>query len=88
MHNLYQAATSQFPEDGRLTGVRLYLKYQINLTQSAKFLLTKHFFFCRVELGKQLAKAIQPELEGPEPVTSHDSSTNGLINFIKKHSAK
>lgn len=41
-----------------------------------------------VELGKQLAKAIQPELEGPEPVTSHDSSTNGLINFIKKHSAK
>jgi len=41
-----------------------------------------------VELGKQLAKAIQPELEGPEPVTSHDSSTNGLINFIKKHSTK
>ncbi|KAJ7360579.1 hypothetical protein OS493_015687 [Desmophyllum pertusum] len=41
-----------------------------------------------VELGKQLAKAIQPELDGPEPVTSHDSSTNGLVNFIKKHSAK
>lgn len=41
-----------------------------------------------VELGKQLAKAIQPELEAPGPVTSHDSSTNGLINFIKKHSAK
>ncbi|XP_068721298.1 glucose-6-phosphate isomerase-like [Montipora capricornis] len=40
-----------------------------------------------VELGKQLAKAIQPELEAPGPVTSHDSSTNGLINFIKKHSA-
>ena len=42
------------------------------------------FFSYRVELGKQLAKAIQPELEGPEPVTSHDSSTNGLINYIKK----
>lgn len=38
-----------------------------------------------VELGKQLAKAIQPELAGNEPVTSHDSSTNGLINFIKSH---
>ena len=46
------------------------------------------FFSYRVELGKQLAKAIQPELEGPEPVRSHDSSTNGLINYIKKHSAK
>lgn len=38
-----------------------------------------------VELGKQLAKIIQPELKGPEPVASHDSSTNGLITFIKTH---
>lgn len=38
-----------------------------------------------VELGKQLAKAIEPELEKAEPVTSHDSSTNGLLNFIKSH---
>lgn len=36
-----------------------------------------------VELGKQLAKAIQPELKGTNPVSTHDSSTNGLINFIK-----
>ncbi|WAR13321.1 G6PI-like protein [Mya arenaria] len=36
-----------------------------------------------VELGKQLAKVIQPELRGSDPVTSHDSSTNGLINFFK-----
>jgi len=36
-----------------------------------------------VELGKQLAKAIEPEMEGSDPVSSHDSSTNGLINFIK-----
>ncbi len=43
--------------------------------------------FDRVELGKQLAKAIEPELEGPSPVTSHDSSTNGLLNFIKSHSS-
>ncbi|XP_013777447.1 glucose-6-phosphate isomerase [Limulus polyphemus] len=36
-----------------------------------------------VELGKQLAKVIQPELKGKDPVSTHDSSTNGLINFIK-----
>ena len=36
-----------------------------------------------VELGKQLAKAILPELNGTAPVTSHDSSTNGLINDYK-----
>ncbi|XP_078462595.1 glucose-6-phosphate isomerase-like [Lampetra fluviatilis] len=38
-----------------------------------------------VELGKQLAKAIEPELTSPGEVTSHDSSTNGLIGFIKQH---
>jgi glucose-6-phosphate isomerase len=36
-----------------------------------------------VELGKQLAKAILPELEGDQPVSSHDTSTNGLINDYK-----
>ena len=36
-----------------------------------------------VELGKQLAKKILPELQSAGPVTSHDSSTNGLINAIK-----
>ena len=36
-----------------------------------------------VELGKQLAKAILPELDGTEMVSSHDSSTNGLINYYK-----
>jgi len=37
-----------------------------------------------VELGKQLAKAIEPELAGAAPVTSHDASTNGLINALKQ----
>ncbi len=37
-----------------------------------------------VELGKQLAKKILPELDGTELVKSHDSSTNGLINHFKK----
>ena len=36
-----------------------------------------------VELGKQLANRILPELQGSEKVTSHDSSTNGLINQFK-----
>ncbi|MBN1135648.1 MAG: glucose-6-phosphate isomerase [Anaerolineae bacterium] len=36
-----------------------------------------------VELGKQLAKAILPELEGEQQVTTHDASTNGLINCYK-----
>merc|ERR1711865_807116 len=40
-----------------------------------------------VELGKALAKAILPELESSGEVSSHDSSTNGLINYYKKHKA-
>ncbi|WP_215224819.1 glucose-6-phosphate isomerase [Echinicola shivajiensis] len=36
-----------------------------------------------VELGKVLAKNILPELEGDEKVSSHDASTNGLINAYK-----
>ncbi|CAH1738213.1 unnamed protein product [Aphis gossypii] len=38
-----------------------------------------------VELGKQLAKKIEPELQTPNIIKSHDSSTNGLINFIKSN---
>jgi len=37
-----------------------------------------------VELGKQLAQNIYPELLEKRPVSTHDSSTNGLINFYKK----
>ncbi len=37
-----------------------------------------------VELGKQLASAIFPELTSNEPVIGHDSSTNGLINAYKE----
>ncbi|MFV0150843.1 glucose-6-phosphate isomerase [Empedobacter stercoris] len=36
-----------------------------------------------VELGKQLANVILPELENDEQITSHDASTNGLINTYK-----
>ncbi len=37
-----------------------------------------------VELGKQLANRILPELGQPQPVTAHDSSTNGLINAFNR----
>ena len=36
-----------------------------------------------VELGKQLAQAILPELKNSKKITSHDASTNGLINYYK-----
>jgi glucose-6-phosphate isomerase len=37
-----------------------------------------------VELGKVLANGILPELKDQNEATSHDSSTNGLINAYKK----
>ncbi|MDR3575164.1 MAG: glucose-6-phosphate isomerase [Anaerolineaceae bacterium] len=36
-----------------------------------------------VELGKQLAKTILPELKQEQGELKHDSSTNGLINYYK-----
>lgn len=39
-----------------------------------------------VELGKVLANKILPELESNEEISTHDSSTNGLINHFKKMS--
>jgi glucose-6-phosphate isomerase len=37
-----------------------------------------------VELGKELAGKILPELKSSEETKSHDASTNGLINWYKK----
>ena len=37
-----------------------------------------------VELGKQLAGKILPELEGANSASSHDASTNGLINYYRE----
>ncbi|MGD8783272.1 MAG: glucose-6-phosphate isomerase [Thioalkalispiraceae bacterium] len=37
-----------------------------------------------VELGKQLANTVLDELNVDDEVTSHDCSTNGLINYYKK----
>lgn len=41
-----------------------------------------------VELGKQLAGVVLPELLGTGDVTNHDSSTNGLIAHFKSRGAK
>lgn len=38
-----------------------------------------------VELGKQLAKTIEAELQAPHDSTTHDDSTNNLINYIRRH---
>ena len=40
-----------------------------------------------VELGKQLANQILPELADESEINSHDSSTNGLINAFKAFKA-
>jgi glucose-6-phosphate isomerase len=37
-----------------------------------------------VELGKQLAGQILPELRTESEIDSHDASTNGLINTFKQ----
>ena len=36
-----------------------------------------------VELGKQLAKTLLGEMADDEPVSTHDASTNGLMNYYK-----
>src|SRR5258706_2435896 len=41
-----------------------------------------------VELGKVLAKKILPELTSSDEISSHDSSTNGLINYFKRLKSK
>ncbi|CAG0921531.1 unnamed protein product [Notodromas monacha] len=38
-----------------------------------------------VELGKVLAKAIEPELTGDKEISNHDCSTTGLIKFLRNH---
>jgi len=41
-----------------------------------------------VELGKQLATVILPELQGAVPPSVHDSSTQGLIEYVRRESRK
>jgi glucose-6-phosphate isomerase len=41
-----------------------------------------------VELGKQLAKKIRPEIDAVAPISAHDASTNGLLNYLKGFRAR
>ncbi|KAG5457634.1 MAG: Phosphoglucose isomerase [Olpidium bornovanus] len=56
--------------------------------QGAEFGADMNYFpdmYWGVELGKQLAKTVLADLESPSgEITSHDGSTNGLINYYKK----
>lgn len=38
-----------------------------------------------VELGKEVARELLPELTGGRSIGGHDASTDGLLNYIKKH---
>ncbi len=75
-----------------------FLLKEINpFTLGALIALYEHKFFVQgviwnifsfdqwgVELGKQLATKILPELDNSQSLHSHDSSTNGLVNTYKK----
>jgi glucose-6-phosphate isomerase len=41
-----------------------------------------------VELGKQLAAKIRPEIDAAEPAAGHDRSTNGLLDYVKSLRAR
>jgi glucose-6-phosphate isomerase len=69
--------------DARTFGMLLAMYEHKIFTQGAIWNINS-FDQWGVELGKQLAKKILPELNGDATVTTHDSSTNGLINEYKK----
>eukprot|EP00993_Chasmostoma_nieuportense_P007582 NODE_855_length_1809_cov_61.485731_g800_i0.p1 GENE.NODE_855_length_1809_cov_61.485731_g800_i0~~NODE_855_length_1809_cov_61.485731_g800_i0.p1 ORF type:complete len:575 (-),score=180.87 NODE_855_length_1809_cov_61.485731_g800_i0:84-1763(-) len=67
------------------------------MSLGALIALYEHKIFCQgvvwnlnsfdqwgVELGKQLATAIQPELGRGRTTAGHDSSTNGLVNYFNR----
>ena len=62
---------------------RLIALYEMKIFAQGVIWNVNSFDQMGVELGKQLAKAVLPELTSPEPTTSHDSSTNALIAYYK-----
>jgi len=66
----------------RMLGILVAL-YEMKIFTQGQIWNINSFDQWGVELGKALAKKILPELSGPEKVTSHDSSTNGLMNYYK-----
>jgi glucose-6-phosphate isomerase len=70
----------------RVLGV-LIAMYEMKIFSQGALWNINSFDQWGVELGKQLANKILPELSDDAGITSHDSSTNGLINYYKKHRA-
>jgi glucose-6-phosphate isomerase len=66
----------------RMLGI-LIAMYEMKIFTQAAVWNINAFDQWGVELGKALAKKILPELEGAGEISSHDSSTNGLINYYK-----
>lgn len=66
----------------RMLGILIAL-YEMKIFTQAAVWNINAFDQWGVQLGKELANKIYPELSGTEKVTSHDSSTNGLINYYK-----
>ena len=68
----------------RVLGV-LIAMYEMKIFSQGALWNINSFDQWGVELGKQLANKILPELNGDADITSHDSSTNGLMNYYKKN---
>ena len=64
---------------------RLIAMYEMKIFVQGMIWNVNSFDQMGVELGKQLAKAVLPELVSSEPTTSHDSSTNALVEYFKKN---
>lgn len=67
---------------------RLIALYEMKIFAQGMIWNINSFDQMGVELGKQLAKVVLPELADAGSVTSHDSSTNGLIAHFKKNQSK
>jgi glucose-6-phosphate isomerase len=65
---------------------RLIALYEMKIFVQGMIWNINSFDQMGVELGKQLAKAILPELVSPEKTTSHDASTNALVEYFKENS--
>jgi glucose-6-phosphate isomerase len=65
--------------------VKLVAPYQHSVFTQGTIWNSDSFYQWGVELGKQLAQRIVPELESrEEPALAHDSSTNNLIRRYRK----
>lgn len=67
---------------------RLIAMYEMKIFVQGMIWNINSFDQMGVQLGKELAKEVLPELTSSEKTTTHDSSTNALIEFFKARQAK